>query len=699
MAFPFVTGGRDLEVAWQRTTTQPMPAQAAETKVMEPKLVLEARRLKALTPYPPQAWHEALEKFDLSCRYPHIPGCLETRFSGGIPSITHMYTPPNHESVTVHAEAIQKIINTEFTKGRFIGPFTAKDLESIIGPFQTSPLSIIPKPGKPGKFRLIQNLSHPINPLRHISSINSRVDSDLFPCTYGTFATICQRMRSLPPGSQAAVRDVAEAYRTIPLHHSQWPGLAVRLPGADSFAVDTTFCFGFGPSAGTYGNVADAGADILRAIGLGPLSKWVDDHIFFRILREFLDEYNTRREKWAAKIASNGGAIIEGGRKWYGGETLPDDSSEEFDEDCAFPIRDFSTLSPRTEEDARFSCCMADIDHFSIPLGITWEISKDKPFGPIPTFTGLLWDIPSQSIALPPEKTAKYLAAINTWQAKRTHTLPEVQKLYGKLLHATLVVPSGRAYLTSLESMLGIFKDRPFLPRTPPISTQKDLEWWKETLSAPHPSRTIPGFCIVHEFHAYSDASSGHGIGIVINERWRAWNLLPGWKGNGRDIGWAESVGFELLVLSIIRACPPGIYFKVYGDNRGVVEGWWTGRSRSKACNEVFKRIHLAANEAKCTILTRYVPSKDNPADGPSRGIYPPTCQMLPPVPIPHELRTFIADVPSSGTNPKAQCPKPAHQQVHPMVKEHLPEELQRRAFLNRELERRGEELFETSKD
>jgi hypothetical protein len=46
--------------------------------------------------------------------------------------------------------------------------------------------------------------------------------------------------------------------------------------------------------------------------------------------------------------------------------------------------------------------------------------------------------------------------------------LPKVQKLYGKLMHVTLVVPSGRTYLTSLRSMLGIFKDHPFLPHTPP---------------------------------------------------------------------------------------------------------------------------------------------------------------------------------------------------------------------------------------
>ncbi len=51
-----------------------------------------------------------------------------------------------------------------------------------------------------------------------------------------------------------------------------------------------------------------------------------------------------------------------------------------------------------------------------------------------------------------------------------THTLKDVQKLYGKLLHASLMAQEGRAYLTGLECMLSIFHDAPFKPHTPPRS-------------------------------------------------------------------------------------------------------------------------------------------------------------------------------------------------------------------------------------
>jgi hypothetical protein len=40
------------------------------------------------------------------------------------------------------------------------------------------------------------------------------------------------------------------------------------------------------------------------------------------------------------------------------------------------------------------------------------------------------------------EKRTKYLAAITEWEKERTHNLLDTQRLYGKLLHATLVIPA-----------------------------------------------------------------------------------------------------------------------------------------------------------------------------------------------------------------------------------------------------------------
>ena len=134
-------------------------------------------------------WSLALQNTDPLQRYPHIPTFILLGADAGILTINSTFAPPNHPSVDVHKEVFLKIVNNEFAKGRYWGPFSKEEVESIIGPFQTSPLSLIPKPSKPGKFRLIQNLSYPLIS-KSIQSINSSIVLDLYPCTWGTFATV-----------------------------------------------------------------------------------------------------------------------------------------------------------------------------------------------------------------------------------------------------------------------------------------------------------------------------------------------------------------------------------------------------------------------------------------------------------------------------------------------------------------------------
>ena len=169
-------------------------------------------------------------------------------------------------------------------KGCYIGPISGKDVEALIGLFLLSPFSIIPKPGRVGKYCNIQNYSFPNTPSTKFpnSSINLHVDSDLFATTWGTFSVISLLIHRLPPGLQLATRDVTEAYCTIPLHHSQWPSTVIHLNN-NAFAIDTALCFGSGPSAGMYGTVQNTASDILHFQGIGPISSWVDDHLFIRI--------------------------------------------------------------------------------------------------------------------------------------------------------------------------------------------------------------------------------------------------------------------------------------------------------------------------------------------------------------------------------------------------------------------------------
>ncbi|KAF5373263.1 hypothetical protein D9615_007475 [Tricholomella constricta] len=215
-------------------------APGAGEKLTALKCVLEHRSCEALSPYKHDAWEHLLTVHKLLPRYPSLPYNLRTGFDAGIPPINVTNTPNNSPSLHAHSDAYLEIIEKEFRSQRYVGPLSQAEVEALIGPFQTSPLSLVPKPGKPNKFRAVHNFSFPRAASAGFLSINHHIDSDLFPCTWGTFPTICATIWNLPPDSQASVRDVAEAYRSIPIMPKQWPGLVVKLRGEDNFAINTT---------------------------------------------------------------------------------------------------------------------------------------------------------------------------------------------------------------------------------------------------------------------------------------------------------------------------------------------------------------------------------------------------------------------------------------------------------------------------
>jgi len=142
------------------------------------------------------------------------------------------------------------------------------------------------------------------------------------------------------------------------------------------------------------------------------------------------------------------------------------------------------------------------------------------------------------------------------------------------------------------------------MPHSPPHQTAHDLVWWRSLLAKPTIQRFLHPPCPIIDPGAYSDASSEVGIGIIIGQRWCAWRLLPGWKSNGRDIGWAEAVGFLLLILIILPLSSDTPELNIYGDNSGVIEGWWKGRSRNRSTNNIFRLIHTLAEDSDTIIHT-----------------------------------------------------------------------------------------------
>jgi hypothetical protein len=120
--------------------------------------------------------------------------------------------------------------------------------------------------------------------------------------------------------------------------------------------------------------IGDASADIMRTKGIGPIVKWVDDYVFFRLPRENVDSYNKFREETRDFILTNGGQLHKGAQLWFTRKTWPNEVTEEWHEDMRFPIK---CLPPRNQQQSH-AYEIQDIDEISYQLGIPWQREKES---------------------------------------------------------------------------------------------------------------------------------------------------------------------------------------------------------------------------------------------------------------------------------------------------------------------------------
>jgi hypothetical protein len=150
--------------------------------------------------------------------------------------------------------------------------------------------------------------------------------------------------------------------------------------------------------------------------------------------------------------------------------------------------------------------------------------------------------------------------------ASQMHMLAEAEQLHRRLQHICYVIPRGRAYLGTIQAFIGLYRSGGHhysQPLTPPRNLPDNLNWWARQLAVSRISRPIPRIVPVLKVQAFSDASSSADIAVVIDTQWRAWRLLPGWKCNGRDIGWAEVLRFGFACKYVFSATKCGSHIRV----------------------------------------------------------------------------------------------------------------------------------------
>ena len=520
--------------------------------------------LAVITPFIPDEWERLLNNILPFNNFSDVPIGMRFGFDMGVHSPpAYTYSPPNHNSALLYPDHISSHIHNELSLGRYSGPFSRSRLESLIGPFRTSPLGTVPKSINSTERRVVQDLSFPRND-PNLPSINDQINIEDFRCDWGTFNDIRNILINAPENSEAATLDVDAAFRCCPITPSQQRNFIVHWN--DFFYIDHNAPFGATSAGGVFGRVADAKSAILASKHLGPSKNWVDDFVFFR-----------------------------------------------------FPISSNSDIPS-------FSYSLSDIYDLASLLGWPWKLSKTRPFTHEFKYLGFLWNLSTRTVQIPQDKKLRYLSKLEPWTRDQKFSKKDVESVLGTLVHCSLALPDGRSHLPSISRFASSFNHTPspFARKTPTPGALSDVKWWRLQLSADFCGSIITKPPEIDPVEFWVDASSSWGIGIIFGNDWDFWKFRPGWDKNGRNIGWAEFVAIELGLLFAIDRGYSDVHFRIKSDNQGVIHAIEGGKSRSPEQNTVLQRITLLLSSHKLWISSFYVPSSENLADLPSRGLPAP---------------------------------------------------------------------------
>ena len=135
-----------------------------------------------------------------------------------------------------------------------------------------SPFGVIPKKHKPGKWRLILDLSSPAG-----LSVNDGIDKDLCSLSYISIDEVVKCIISQRQGAMLAKIDVKQAYRNIPVHPEDRPLLGMAWRG--KVYLDKVLPFGLRSAPLIFSAIADALQWIIQAQGVEFLFHYLDDFI------------------------------------------------------------------------------------------------------------------------------------------------------------------------------------------------------------------------------------------------------------------------------------------------------------------------------------------------------------------------------------------------------------------------------------
>ena len=242
----------------------------ASTGGMGPELPEHLCRI--VTPMKLEVWREKLKDHpDVLFVKQILQGIAEGFRVGHDPDRARLRSKlRNARSAFEHEQVVSDYLATELKAGRVARAGTLQEAQHM--GIHCSPFGVIPKKNKPGKFRLILNLSAPEG-----HSVNDTINKEMVSLSYVSIDEVAATVRKLGRGTLMAKMDIRQAYRNIPVHPQDRKLLGMLWK--DEVLVDGSLPFGLRSAPLIFTAVADAAQWIMQSKGATHIFHYVDDYI------------------------------------------------------------------------------------------------------------------------------------------------------------------------------------------------------------------------------------------------------------------------------------------------------------------------------------------------------------------------------------------------------------------------------------
>ena len=180
----------------------------------------------------------------------------------------HKSARANMQSASDHPEVVQQYLDNELQSGNLAGPFLPSQVDDVT----INRFGVIPKHHKPGKWRLIVDLSYPQG-----FSINDGISSADSSMVYSSLDDAARLIAIHSRNAILAKIDISSAFRIIPVHPQDRPLLGMCWN--NNIYIDKQLPFGLRSAPIIFNAYADALEWILKDHGCRYIIHYLDDFL------------------------------------------------------------------------------------------------------------------------------------------------------------------------------------------------------------------------------------------------------------------------------------------------------------------------------------------------------------------------------------------------------------------------------------